>query len=44
MGVSMSEWIIKKLTENETERVGILVGGNESADQIRRDPKKAAWN
>ena len=25
MGVSMSEWIIKKLIENETERVGRLV-------------------
>jgi hypothetical protein len=28
----MSEWIIKKLIENETDRVGILIGGNESAD------------
>jgi hypothetical protein len=44
MGVSMSEWIIQKLTENETERVGILVGGNESVDQIRRNPKKAVLN
>ena len=26
MVVSMSEWIIRKLTENETERIGILVG------------------